>query len=31
VRSLEHFHVLVRDIPEPVIVEWTGETATMVS
>ena len=29
VRSLEHFHVLVRDVPEPIIVEWTGETATV--
>jgi hypothetical protein len=28
VRTLEHFHVLVRDIPEPIIAEWTGETAT---
>lgn len=25
VRALEHVHVLVRDVPEEIIVEWTGE------
>jgi hypothetical protein len=25
VRSLEHVHVLVRDVPEDIITEWTGE------
>lgn len=25
VRSLEHIHVLLRDIPDEIIVEWTGE------
>ncbi|KAI1997727.1 hypothetical protein LOZ53_000340 [Ophidiomyces ophidiicola] len=25
VRSLEHIHVLVRDVPEDVVSEWTGE------
>lgn len=24
VRGLEHFHVLVRDVPERILVEWTG-------
>ncbi|KAL2219643.1 hypothetical protein M432DRAFT_362614 [Thermoascus aurantiacus ATCC 26904] len=27
VRALEHVHVLVRDVPEEIIVEWTGEEA----
>ncbi|KAF3482765.1 uncharacterized protein GIQ15_02089 [Arthroderma uncinatum] len=27
VRSLEHIHVLVRDVPDDIIVEWTGEEA----
>ncbi|DAA78612.1 TPA_exp: Uncharacterized protein A8136_2397 [Trichophyton benhamiae CBS 112371] len=27
IRSLEHIHVLVRGIPDKVIVEWTGEEA----
>lgn len=25
VRALEHIHVLVRDVPEKIIYEWTGE------
>ncbi|PYI34257.1 hypothetical protein BP00DRAFT_390670 [Aspergillus indologenus CBS 114.80] len=25
VRSLEHIHVLVRDVPETILLEWTGE------
>lgn len=25
VRGLEHIHVLVRDVPEAIIEEWTGE------
>ncbi|KAG8531402.1 uncharacterized protein KY384_003031 [Bacidia gigantensis] len=32
VRSLDHFHVLVRDVPEAIIEEWTGakdETAAI--
>ncbi|RAK97260.1 GIG1 family protein [Aspergillus ibericus CBS 121593] len=28
VRSLEHIHVLVRDVPERILVEWTGEGET---
>ncbi|EGD87403.1 hypothetical protein H112_05946 [Trichophyton rubrum D6] len=31
VGSLEHIHVLVRDIPDKVIVEWTGEEARELS
>lgn len=27
VRSLEHVHVLVRDVPDEIIVEWTGDAA----
>ncbi|KAL1954559.1 hypothetical protein VTO42DRAFT_1070 [Malbranchea cinnamomea] len=27
VRALEHVHILLRDVPEQFIVEWTGETA----
>lgn len=27
VRALEHVHVLLRDVSEELIVEWTGETA----
>lgn len=30
VRSLEHMHILVRGVPEEIIVEWTGETARVV-
>ncbi|EEH35829.1 hypothetical protein PAAG_00152 [Paracoccidioides lutzii Pb01] len=26
VRSVEHVHVLVRDVPDEIIVEWTGES-----
>ena len=26
VRGLEHIHVLVRDVPEKMVEEWTGET-----
>ncbi|KAL8672094.1 MAG: hypothetical protein Q9168_003426 [Polycauliona sp. 1 TL-2023] len=26
VRGLEHIHVLVRDVPEAIVDEWTGET-----
>lgn len=26
VRALEHVHVLVRDVPEEILTEWTGET-----
>ncbi|PYH49155.1 GIG1 family protein [Aspergillus saccharolyticus JOP 1030-1] len=29
VRSLEHVHVLVRDVPEKILVEWTGEGPPM--
>lgn len=25
VRALEHVHILVRDVPEEILVEWTGE------
>lgn len=28
VRSLEHVHVLLRDVPEKLIFEWTGEGPT---
>ncbi|KLJ11541.1 hypothetical protein EMPG_13267 [Blastomyces silverae] len=28
VRSLEHVHVVVRGVPDEIIVEWTGEHAT---
>ncbi|EFQ99394.1 hypothetical protein MGYG_02406 [Nannizzia gypsea CBS 118893] len=31
VRSLEHIHVLVRDVPDKIIVEWTGEEARELS
>lgn len=31
VRALEHVHVLLRDVPEEFIVEWTGETDTVQS
>ncbi|KAK2821833.1 hypothetical protein FQN49_007629 [Arthroderma sp. PD_2] len=31
VRSLEHIHVLLRDIPDDIIVEWTGEEAREIS
>lgn len=27
VRALEHIHVLLRDVPDELIVEWTGETS----
>ncbi|KAJ5826390.1 hypothetical protein N7474_003528 [Penicillium riverlandense] len=27
VRALEHVHILVRDVPEEILVEWTGESA----
>lgn len=27
VRSVEHVHVLVRDVPDEIVVEWTGEKA----
>ncbi|KAF7719986.1 Uncharacterized protein PECH_008147 [Penicillium ucsense] len=27
VRALEHVHILVRDVPEEILVEWSGETA----
>ncbi|PGH12121.1 hypothetical protein AJ80_06842 [Polytolypa hystricis UAMH7299] len=27
VRSLEHIHVLVRDVPDEIVTEWTGEAA----
>jgi hypothetical protein len=27
VRSLEHIHVLVRDVPDSLITEWTGDVA----
>ncbi|KAJ5172387.1 hypothetical protein N7492_004980 [Penicillium capsulatum] len=26
VRALEHVHILVRDVPEDILVEWSGET-----
>lgn len=26
VRSVEHVHVLLRDVPEKLLVEWTGES-----
>lgn len=26
VRSLEHIHILVKDVPEDIITEWTGES-----
>lgn len=26
VRALEHVHVLVRDVPEDILYEWSGET-----
>lgn len=29
VRSLEHIHVLVRDVPEDIITEWTGESGVV--
>ena len=25
VRTLEHIHVLVKDVPDEIIVEWTGD------
>ena len=25
IRTLEHFHVLLRDVPEDLLLEWTGE------
>jgi hypothetical protein len=25
VRSLEHFHLMLRDVPDDIITEWTGE------
>ena len=25
IRTLEHFHVLLRDVPEDLLREWTGE------
>lgn len=31
VRSLEHIHVLVRDVPDEIIIEWTGEPARKLS
>ncbi|WEW57114.1 hypothetical protein PRK78_002574 [Emydomyces testavorans] len=31
VRSLEHVHVLVRGVPDEIIVEWTGEPARKLS
>ena len=27
VRALEHVHILVRDVPEEILIEWSGETA----
>ncbi|KAJ5160888.1 uncharacterized protein N7482_007892 [Penicillium canariense] len=29
VRALEHVHVLVRDVPEDILVEWSGEKAQL--
>lgn len=26
VRALEHIHILVRDVPEEILVEWSGES-----
>jgi len=31
VRALEHFHVLVRDVPEEIVEEWTGEKRRVLS
>ena len=30
VRGLEHIHVLVKDVPEKIIEEWTGETSLQI-
>ncbi|EEP81489.1 conserved hypothetical protein [Uncinocarpus reesii 1704] len=31
VRTLEHIHVLLRNVPDDIVVEWTGESARKLS